>query len=70
MTLRTKFRKLIFCAILAGASLGGAPLRAEEVEELMSAMNQPKVAHTLADDAENGDDLLRELLNNRHPTLQ
>ena len=27
----------------------------EEIEELMYSMTQPKIAHTLPDDSENGD---------------
>jgi hypothetical protein len=36
-------------------------MRPEEVEELMYSMTQPKIAHTLPDDTENGDDLIRKL---------
>jgi hypothetical protein len=56
-----RFARAAFCAILAIASIGGAPMRPEEVEELMYSMTQPKIAHTLPDDTENGDDLLRRL---------
>jgi hypothetical protein len=70
MKLRGKFCKVIFCVMLAAASIGGASLRAEEVEELLHEMNQPKVAHTLPDDAETGDDPIGELLNHRRQTLQ
>jgi hypothetical protein len=52
-----RFCKFVFCAMLAMASICGARMRPEEVQELMHAMNQPKVAHTLRDDADNGDDL-------------
>jgi len=54
--------KVMFCAILGAASISGAPMRAEEVEELMYAMNQPKIAHTLPDRADDGDDPIRKLL--------
>ncbi|HEY1493460.1 MAG TPA: hypothetical protein VGF49_02915 [Candidatus Solibacter sp.] len=37
-------------------------MRPEEIEELMYSMTRPKIAHTLPDDSENGDDLLRKLL--------
>jgi hypothetical protein len=57
-----RFCKFVFCAMLGGASIGGALLRPEEVEELMYIMNQPKIAHTLPDEAENGDDLVKKLL--------
>lgn len=36
--------------------LAGAPLRPEHVEELMHQMNQPKLAHTLPDQSDEGDD--------------
>jgi hypothetical protein len=62
MRFKGRFCKFMFCGILAIASVGGARLRPEEVEELMHAMNQPKLAHTLPDDAENGDDPIKKLL--------
>ena len=57
-----RFCKLVFCSMLAVASFGGAPMRPEEIEELMYAMNQPKIAHTLPDDSESGDDKIKRLL--------
>ena len=62
MRFKGRFCRFVFCTILAAASIAGAPLRPEEVEELMHAMNQPKVAHTLPDDAEDGDDPIGKLL--------
>jgi hypothetical protein len=59
---KARFCKLVFCAMLGVASIGGAPLRPEQVEELMYIMNQPKIAHTLPDEVENGDDLVKKLL--------
>ncbi len=38
----------------------GAPLRPDEIEELMRAVNQPKVAHTLPDETDRGDDLIAD----------
>jgi hypothetical protein len=43
-------RNALFCIVLALASAAGMPMRPDEVEELMQAMNQPKVAHTLQDE--------------------
>jgi hypothetical protein len=57
-----RFCKFVFCTMLAAASIGGAPMRAEDVEEMMHAMNEPRVAHTLPDGAENGDDPITKLL--------
>ena len=61
MAFRGRFCKFAFCALLAVGSLAGTPMRPEEIEELMSTMNQPKAAHTLPESNENGDDLLRNL---------
>jgi hypothetical protein len=57
--LRGRICKFFFCAVLAFASLGGAPMRPEEVEELMHTMNQPKIAQELPDDTENEDDVIK-----------
>jgi hypothetical protein len=51
-----KLRNIVFCVILALSSVHGAPMRADEVETLMAAMREPKVAHTLLDENCNGDD--------------
>jgi hypothetical protein len=59
---RGKLSKALFCSMLAFGALGGAYMRPEEIEELMSAMNRPTVAHTLPENWENGDDILRRLL--------
>jgi hypothetical protein len=37
-----QLRQLLFCLTLAFASMAGAPLRIEQVNELMQAMNRPK----------------------------
>ncbi|MGO9096418.1 MAG: hypothetical protein ACLQGV_14505 [Bryobacteraceae bacterium] len=65
MSLRSKLAKAVFCGMLACASLSGLPLRAEQVEELLRAMNQPKITQSIPEDAESGDDLLRKLLGDR-----
>lgn len=45
-----RLRDVFFCIVLALSSVAGVPMRADEVQELMSAMNQPKLAHTLRDE--------------------
>jgi hypothetical protein len=55
MSLMKRLRAILFCLALGMGSLMGAPMRAEEIEELMSAMNQPKIAHTLRDETDKGD---------------
>jgi len=52
---KARFAKLAFCMILAVASIGGSPMRPEEIEELMHSMNQTTIAHTLREEKENGE---------------
>lgn len=49
-----RLRNTLFCVVLALASVSGIPMRQDQVEELMQAMNQPKVAHTLQDERATG----------------
>lgn len=46
--------RVAFCLILEASALMGAPVRPDEVEELMQALRQPKVAHVLPDEPDNG----------------
>ena len=48
MTMRSQLRTLLLCIPLAMGSLMGVSMRAEELEELMSFANRPKIAHVLA----------------------
>ena len=52
-----RLRDVFFCIVLALASASGVPMRADEVQELMQAMNQPKVAHTLQEERRDDDPL-------------
>ena len=54
--LRRKFRLLFVCAMLEWGVLVGAPMRPEEIEELMHQINQPKVAHVLPGQSDQGDE--------------
>jgi hypothetical protein len=49
-------RNLMICIILAANSLHGVHMRHDQVQELMDAMNAPKVAHVLREEHDNGDD--------------
>ena len=40
-------------------------MRQQEIERPMHAVSQPKVAHTLPEADENGDDLIRKLVSGR-----
>jgi hypothetical protein len=61
MWFRNRLSKAAFLTVLGIASFG-APMRPEEIEELLAGMNQAKIAHTLPDETETGDDLIRKLL--------
>lgn len=50
------FRNVMICLVLAANSLHGVYMRHDQVQELMDAMNKPKVAHTLRKEHDNGDD--------------
>ena len=49
-------RNLMICIILAMNSLHGAYMRHDQVQELMDAMNTPKLAHVLREEDDSGDD--------------
>lgn len=43
------------CAVLEIGVLMGVPVRVEQVEELLRAFNQPRIAETEAQQAKHGD---------------
>ena len=51
-----RIRNLMICVVLAAASLHNVKMRPDQIEALMEAMREPKVAHTLPDEQDNGDD--------------
>jgi hypothetical protein len=57
-----RFCKFVFCALLALASISGAPLPPDKVEELLYSMNEPKIAHKQHDETENGENLIQRML--------
>ena len=52
MSVKSRLRTLLLCGPLLMASLMGVPMRAEEIEELMSLANRPKIAHVLWEEKE------------------
>ena len=56
MSLKKKLRVLLACAALEFGVLMGAPMRPDEIQELMHQMNQPKLAHVLRNEDDAGDD--------------
>jgi hypothetical protein len=61
MAFKQRLGKVFLCVVLGFAAFGGAYMRPDEIEDLMVAMNRSKIAHTLPENMDNGDSLLREL---------
>lgn len=55
--MKKRFGKMFLCLVLCAGSLW-LPMRAEEIEELMRTMNQPKIVRKFAEEEERGDDPL------------
>jgi hypothetical protein len=53
---KKRFRKLLLCLVLGMGSQLGVPMRADEIEELMRTMNQPKLVRKFAEEEEKGTD--------------
>jgi hypothetical protein len=56
MSLAERLRVLLVCAALEMGVLGGVPMRPDEIQDLMRQMNQPKWAHVLPAEDEDGGD--------------
>ena len=48
--------RMTLCFALGLGSLMGCPMRAEEIEELMAQTSQPKIAHVLPVEDEDGEE--------------
>ncbi len=49
---KRKLRTLLLSFTLILGALGGMPMRPEEIEELMSTMNQTKTVHVVTEESE------------------
>ena len=58
--MKKRFRKMFLCFVLGAGSMMGLPMRAEEIEELMRTMNEPKIVRKFAEEEEQGDDPVGE----------
>lgn len=56
--MRQQLRTVFVCAVLELGALVGVPMRPEEIEELMHTMNQPKMAHRIADQNDSGNGMM------------
>lgn len=54
MSLKERLRILLACSVLELGVLMGAPMRPDEIKELMHQMNQPTLAHVLPSEEEPG----------------
>jgi len=54
--LKRRLRVIFVCSILQWGALVGVPMRPDEIRELMQQMNQPKLAHVLPTEDNDGDD--------------
>jgi hypothetical protein len=52
MPVKSKLRSLFLCTTLLVGVFGGVPMRAEQIEELMRSMSQPKIEFTIPDERE------------------
>ena len=56
MTIRSRLRTVLMCLVLEVGVLTGVPMRPDEIRELMNQMNQPKLAHVLRSEDDEGND--------------
>jgi len=56
VSLKERLRILLACGVLELGVLMGAPMRPDQIQELMHQMNQPTLAHVLPSEEEAGDD--------------
>ena len=50
-----RIRNVMICVVLAASSLHNVRMRPDEIEALMEAMREPKVAHVLQEEQDSGD---------------
>jgi len=55
MRLRKSLRTIVVCALLEGGALLGAPMKVEQLQELLRSLSQPKAAQTEREEDDKGD---------------
>ena len=50
--MKQRFRKILLCLVLGMGSQLGVPMRADEIQELMRTLNQPKLVRKFAEEEE------------------
>ena len=56
VSLVKRLRLLLLCVALELGVLSGVPMRPCEIQDLMNQMNQPRMAHALPSENDEGDD--------------
>ncbi len=54
MSLKKRLRTIFLCVALELGVMSGVPMRPEEIRALMNQINQPKLAHVLPSEEEDG----------------
>jgi len=54
VSIKARLRTILLCAALELGVLSGVPMRPEEIRALMHQLNQPKMAHVLPTDEQDG----------------
>ena len=61
MSIKHKLRMLLLYLPLLAGSLSGVPMRPEDTDQIMEALNEEKIEYVIPDDSENGDDTIKEV---------
>jgi hypothetical protein len=61
VSIKLKLRMLLFYLPLLAGSLSGVPMRPEDMDQIMEALNQERIEYVIPDDSENGDDTIKEV---------
>jgi len=56
VSLMSRLRVMLACLTLLGGVWVGVPMRPAEIEDLLREMNQPRIAHALPAEDEEGND--------------
>ena len=59
MSLKLKLRMLLLYLPLLAGSLSGVPMRPEDMDQVMGALNQERIEYVIPDDSSNGDDTIK-----------
>lgn len=53
--MRERLRRVLVCAMLQAGVMAGVPMRPEQIQELLQALQRPKVVHVLPQEDERTD---------------